>query len=143
MDIHHLTSFLHHFTILQDLSLLDPHVLCGPKPEYLPEPLDPKGKINLELQIDVMHSDRSFVYDLTLLLVAVRTITLVERNPPISASWNYWVEPQTTQINELLAASRETLTHFRVRADKFPSPPWTHPKRDLTFRTQSETRPSI
>ena len=127
MDIHHLTSFLHPFTNLQDLSLLYPHVLFGPKPEYLPEPLNPKGKINLELQINEMHSDRSFVYDLSLLPVAVHTITLVECNPPISASWNYWVEPQTTEINELLTASRETLTHFRVHTGKFSSPPWTQP----------------
>ena len=127
MDIHHLTSFLHPFTNLEGLSLLDPRILFGPKPEYLPEPPNSKGEINLELQIDVMHSDRSFVYDLSLLPVAVRTITLVERNPPISAPWNYGVEPQPMEINELLAASRETLTHFRVHAGKFRSSSWAQP----------------
>jgi len=121
MDIHHLTSFLHPFTSLEDLSLLDPHVLLGPKPEHPPKPLTAKGEINLELRIDMVHSGRSFVHELALLPVAVRTITLLECDPPMLVPWNYTVSPRT-EINQLLAGSRETLTHFRVLAGKSSSP---------------------
>lgn len=124
MDIHHLTSFLCPFTNLKDLSLLNPHILFDPKPEYPLKPPGTKGKINLELQIDMAHGGRPFVYELSLLPMVVRNITLLERYPPISVPWNYGVNPRTTEINKLLAASRETLTHFRVHAGELSSQSW-------------------
>ena len=122
MDIDHLTSFLRPFTNLEDLSLLDPRILLGPKPEYPPEPLNAKGKINLELRINMAHGGGSFVHELSLLPVAIHTITLSECNPPMIPPWVEGVDSGVTEINKLFAASRETLTHFRVHRDgKFTS----------------------
>ena len=119
IDIYHLTTLLHSFTNLEDLAILDPRILPGPKPECPPEPPGVKGKINLELRIDVVYGDWSFVYELSLLPVAVRTVTLVDRSPPVSLSWGYGVDRYMPEINKLLAASHETLTHFRVHAGRF------------------------
>jgi len=114
MDSNNLASFLHPFTNLEDLSLLDPCILSGPNTGYPPKPPSTKGKVNLELRIDVTHSGRSFVYGLSLLPVAIHTITLLEGDPPIHVLWNYGPDPRTMEINNLLAASRGTLTRFRV-----------------------------
>jgi len=62
MDSNNLASFLHPFTNLEDLSLLDPRILSGPNTGYPSKTLSTKGGVNLELQIDVTHSGRSFVY---------------------------------------------------------------------------------
>ena len=64
-----------------------------PEPENPPKPLIKKGDIGLELRIDMIHSGRSFVYELSVLPVA--------------------------ELNRLLVGSRETLTYFRVLAGKF------------------------
>jgi len=101
MDSNNLASFLHPFTSLEDLSLLDPHIISGPNTGYPPKPLSAKGKVNLELQIDVTHSDRSFVYELSLLPVAIHAITLLEGDPPIHVLWNYGPDPHMTEINNL------------------------------------------
>jgi hypothetical protein len=126
MDIHHLTSFLRPFTNLEDLSLLHPRVLFDPKSEYPPEPLSKNRKINLELRIGMLHGTLSFMSELSLLPVAIRTITLSERNPPIPIPLSYGAGPCMTEINKLLAASRKTLTHFGVHTGKFSSSFQTH-----------------
>jgi len=73
-----------------------------------------RSTFNLELQIDVTRSGRSFVYELSLLPVAIHAITLLKGNPPIHVLWSYEPDPRTTEINNLLAASCGTLTRFRV-----------------------------
>jgi len=124
-DIHHLTSFLRPFTNLENLSLLDPRMPSGPNPGYPPEPLSARGKINLELRINMVHCGQSFVDGLLLLPVAIRTITFSGHKPRI-APWENAPVPCMTEINKLLAASRETLTHFRVPSCKFPSSSRAH-----------------
>ena len=119
MDIYHLASLLHFFTNLEDLSILDPRILPGPKPEYPPEPPSAKGKINLELSVDVAYSGWPFVYELSLLPVAVRAVTLVERNPPAIVSRGCGAGRCMSEVNKLLAASHETLTRFRVHSGRF------------------------
>ena len=116
MDVHLLTSFLHPFTNLGDLSLLDPRVLLGLKPEYPSEPLNVKGKINLELRVNMTYGGRTFIHESPLLPVAFHTITLSERNQRIRMSR---LGPCITEVNKLLAVSRETLTRFRVHVGKF------------------------
>ena len=118
MDIYHLACFLRFFTNLEDLSILDPRILPGPKPEYPPEPPNAKQKINLELRVDVAYSGWPFVYELSLLPVAVHAITLVEPNPPL-VSRGYGAGHCMSEINKLLAASHETLTRFRVHTGGF------------------------
>ena len=120
MDVHHLTSFLHPFTNLEDLSLFDPRVF-DPKPERSPKSLSAKGKINLEFRVNMVYGDRYFVYKSPLPHVAVHTITLSERNSPIP--WTSGIGPCMMEINTLLAVSRETLTHLRVHVGKFSSSP--------------------
>jgi len=117
MDIYHLASLLHFFTNLEDLSILDPRILPGPKPEYPPEPPSVRGKINLELSVDVAYSGWPFVYELSLLPVAVRAVTLMEPNPPALVSRGCGAGRCMSEVNKLLAASRETLTCFRVHSD--------------------------
>jgi len=125
MNIHHLTSFLRPFTNLLDLSLLDPRMPPGPNPEYQPEPLSARGKINLELRINMIHCSQSFVNGFLLLPVAVRTITFSGYKPMV-VPWKNAPVPCMTAINKLLAASRETLTHFRVHSCKFSSSSRAH-----------------
>lgn len=120
MDIHHLTSFLRPFTNLEGLSLLDPRMPFGPNPEHPPEPLSARGKINLELRINMIHCSQSFVNGLLLLPVAIRAITFSGRK------WGNAPVPCMTTINKLLAASCETLTHFKVHSCKFSSSSRVH-----------------
>lgn len=121
MDIDSLASFLHPFTNLQYLSLLDPRIVPGTKPQHPLQPLSTKGSVNLELRVDLTRfNERSFVHELSRLPLSARTVTFLE--PPSPLPWNYDQSPRTTEARELLLAARETLTRLTIRARRFPSP---------------------